>query len=83
MSDLTYKQDEKLYTGEPGDEERFSHYARKEDIDRSWLTGEPVVALCGKTWVPTRDPEKFPVCPECREIYENVVGMNLPPEERD
>jgi len=32
--------------------------------------GTPVVALCGKVWIPNRDPEKFPVCPECKEIYE-------------
>ena len=32
--------------------------------------GTPVVALCGKVWVPSRAPEKFPVCPECKEIWE-------------
>ena len=31
--------------------------------------GTPVVALCGKVWVPSRAPEKFPVCPECQEIW--------------
>jgi len=34
--------------------------------------GTPVVALCGKTWVPGRDPDKFPVCPTCKEIYEGL-----------
>ena len=33
--------------------------------------GTPVVALCGKVWVPSRAPEKFPVCPECKEIWES------------
>jgi hypothetical protein len=33
------------------------------------VMGTPVVALCGKVWVPTRAPEKFPVCPECKEIW--------------
>jgi len=28
--------------------------------------------LCGKVWVPSRDPQKFPVCPECKEIYESL-----------
>jgi len=32
--------------------------------------GTPVVALCGKVWVPSRDPQRFPVCPECKEIWE-------------
>jgi hypothetical protein len=31
-----------------------------------------VIALCGKVWVPGRDPKKFPVCPECKEIYEGL-----------
>jgi hypothetical protein len=57
---------------EPGDHERFSHYVRKEKILESALSGEPVVALCGKIWVPGRDPQKFPVCPICKEIYDGL-----------
>ncbi|GHG44289.1 hypothetical protein GCM10011331_02630 [Flavimobilis marinus] len=55
---------------EPGDHERFAHYVRKEKILSSALSGKPVIALCGKVWVPGRDPSKFPVCPVCKEIYE-------------
>jgi len=58
---------------EPGDHERFAHYVRKEKILESALTGEPVIALCGKVWVPGRDPQKFPVCPQCKAIYEGLV----------
>lgn len=57
---------------EPGDHERFAHYVRKEKIMESALSGEPVTALCGKVWVPGRDPEKFPVCPTCKEIYQGL-----------
>ncbi len=57
---------------EPGDHERFSHYVKKEQILESAMTGKPVKALCGKMWTPGRDPEKFPVCPTCREIYEKL-----------
>lgn len=57
---------------EPGDHERFAHYVRKEKITESAVTGAPVVALCGKVWVPGRDPNKFPVCPVCKEIYEGL-----------
>ena len=28
----------------------------------------PVRALCGKVWVPDRDPKRYPVCPTCKEI---------------
>jgi hypothetical protein len=61
---------------EPGDHERFAHYVRKEKILESALTGEPVVALCGKVWVPGRDPNKFPVCPVCKEIYDGLRPGN-------
>ena len=57
---------------EPGDHERFAHYVRKNKIMDSAMSGEPVVALCGKVWVPGRDPKKFPVCPTCKEIYEGL-----------
>jgi len=55
-----------------GDHERFSHYVKKNTIVESAVMGSPVVALCGKVWVPNRDPKKFPVCPMCQEIYESL-----------
>ena len=60
----------------PATTTRFSHYVRKEKILESALTGEPVRALCGKMWVPGRDPQKFPVCPQCKEIYEGLAPGN-------
>ncbi len=59
---------------EPGDAERFSHYVRKEKIMESAMSGEPVIALCGKVWTPGRDPQKFPVCPQCKEIIDGRFG---------
>ena len=57
---------------EPGDHERYSHYVRKEKIVESAVLGNPVTALCGKVWIPGRDPQKFPVCPVCKEIYQGL-----------
>lgn len=51
-----------------GDHDRFSHYCKKADIVRAHVTGEAIVALCGKKWVPTRDPSRYPVCPTCKEL---------------
>lgn len=65
---------------EPGDHERFSHYVRKEKILESAVSGDPVTALCGKIWVPGRDPKKFPVCPICQEIYD---GLRAPQDGGD
>jgi len=55
-----------------GDHERFSHYADKDKIMEAMVNGTPVRALCGKVWVPSRDPKRFPVCPECKEIYDSI-----------
>ena len=55
-----------------GDHERFSHYVQKNKIVESAVLGSAVVALCGKVWTPSRDPQKFPVCPTCKEIYEGL-----------
>lgn len=55
-----------------GDHDRYSHYVKKDKILTSALSGKPVIALCGKVWVPGRDPEKFPVCPSCKDIYEKL-----------
>jgi hypothetical protein len=55
-----------------GDHERFSHYVQKNKIVESAVMGNAVVALCGKVWIPSRDPQKFPVCPTCRDIYEGL-----------
>lgn len=68
-SDLLEKEQELL---EDGDHERYSHYVKKDKIVESAVMGNAVVALCGKVWVPNRSPEKFPVCPSCKEIYEKL-----------
>jgi len=57
---------------EEGDHDRFAHYVQKEKILESAISGKPVKALCGKKWTPGRDPDKFPVCPACKEIYESL-----------
>jgi hypothetical protein len=68
-----------IVTGRPdlrpdhGDHERFAHYVDKTKVTEAMVLGSPVVALCGKVWVPSRDPKNFPVC---QELYE------MSPEER-
>lgn len=57
-----------------GDHERFSHFVPKNKLTEAMVMGTPVVALCGKVWVPSRNPDKFPVCPECKEIWESFKG---------
>lgn len=55
-----------------GDHDRFSHYFRKLDLEKAFFEGSPIKALCGKVDIPTRDFTKFPVCPDCKEIFEGI-----------
>ncbi len=57
-----------------GDHDRFAHYVKKGDIVKSAVEGMPIEALCGKVWIPDRDPKKYPVCPTCKEIYTQLKG---------
>lgn len=65
-----------------GDHDRFSHFVRKEKIVESAVTGAPVIALCGKVWVPGHDPQKYPVCPDCKKIYEGLPGGKKPSDDK-
>lgn len=67
---------EKTRLNDQGDADRFAHYVSRERIAESKLTGRPVVALCGKVWVPKHDPSQYPVCPDCKRIYEQMTGDN-------
>lgn len=57
-----------------GDSERFAHIIRTPGrnadaaITEARVMGSEMEALCGKKWVPERDPKKYPVCPECKRI---------------
>jgi DUF3039 family protein len=53
-----------------GDHDRFSHYVEKHKLSDALINGTPVIALCGKVWVPSRDPERFPLCPACKRLYD-------------
>jgi len=73
-----------------GDHERFTHivlegYTPKDgdfvalgnSVVEGLINATPVVALCGKVWVPGRDPQKYPLCPTCKEIA-SAQGWQLP-----
>lgn len=62
----------RLTEAEPGDHERFSHYVKKDKVVESAVTGKAITALCGKKWIPSRDPQKFPICPTCKELHDSM-----------
>jgi hypothetical protein len=41
------------------------------------VNGTPVRALCGKTWIPNRNPKRYPLCPTCKEIAQQM-GWAVP-----
>jgi hypothetical protein len=52
------------------DSNQFAHYADAAKVTEGYIMGTPVIALCGKVFIPHRDPLKLRVCPECKEILD-------------
>jgi hypothetical protein len=52
------------------DENKFAHYAEKVSVTEGYVLGTPVLAVCGKLFIPSRDPKKLPLCPICKKISE-------------
>jgi hypothetical protein len=47
---------------------RLAHYAESASVTAGYVLGTPVRAICGKLFVPSRDPKKFPLCSICKEV---------------
>jgi hypothetical protein len=60
----------KITESEAEDVNRFAHYAEKVSVTEGYVLGTPVLAVCGKLFIPSRDPKKFPLCPICKKISE-------------
>jgi hypothetical protein len=87
--DVLEQQDTVIETDD-GDHDRFAHLvlegfnvkgagfvATGNAVVDSMVSSTPVVALCGKTWVPGRDPSRYPLCRTCAEIA-IARGWKLP-----
>ena len=57
-----------------GEDDGYAHYARKEEIARAAVLGGTITALCGHRFSPVRDPQRFPVCPRCKELAGMLWG---------
>jgi hypothetical protein len=74
-----------------GDHDRMAHivlegYTPKESgefvslgpsVVEGIVNGTAVRALCGKEWVPGRNPSRYGLCPTCKEIAESM-GWQIP-----
>ena len=64
-------------TTDDEDHDKVAHIVKPAyKVTESYVTGAPVTALCGKTWVPSRDPERYSVCSKCKEIHELSQAFN-------
>lgn len=54
-------------------EPKFSHYADSTSVTEGYIMGKAVVAICGKIFIPSRDPKKYPICPICKELSEVLL----------
>lgn len=57
-----------------GEPDAVAHIVMREDQMRGYLTGEPIEALCGKVWVPTRDYAGLPVCERCVKERDRILS---------
>lgn len=56
----------------PSDHSRFSHHTPLRSLKPGLVDGLEVMALCGARFTPHRDPEAFPVCPACEQLYSGL-----------
>jgi hypothetical protein len=67
-----------LPTEPPGEVRQtdHSHFVAARNIARATVNGEAVVAICGATFVPRRDPTGLDVCPTCTDIQRAAAGSD-------
>lgn len=73
MTDTTLLKHPEIKTGD-GDGDGFAHIVWRGDDMRGYVEGQVIEALCGKRWVPFKDPKSLPVCPECQEIKDGILA---------
>jgi hypothetical protein len=54
------------------DSKHFAHYAEADLVTEAYVMGTPIVALCGVIFVPHRDPERLPLCQDCKSIMDSL-----------
>ena len=59
-----------------GDTPPVAHVVNKGMASRAYVLGEEITALCGVKFIPSRDPEPLPRCPECVQLA-GMLGKAL------
>ncbi|MGC8465094.1 MAG: DUF3039 domain-containing protein [Acidimicrobiales bacterium] len=70
--------EERIAPADFEDRDRMAHIVLPASaVTEAIITGKPCTALCGKTWVPDRDPKRYPLCPTCKEVA-TAKGWKIP-----
>jgi hypothetical protein len=59
-------------TTDTGNPDGLAHYTRKDGIVDAMVDGTTLLTFCGIRIVPSRDPERYPVCPACKEVFDSL-----------
>ena len=57
---------------------RVKHYIATGHavVTEAYVFGTPVVALCGAVFVPSRNPDNYPLCQACEEQWKVIEWLN-------
>lgn len=74
---IVTRPDDETTTGEP----QVAHIVRADGdaaakVVEARIYGTPLEAMCGKVFVPQRDPSRLPMCAACKDIYETYRVFN-------
>lgn len=80
---MSIQLDEVTEVVQVSNEQIFAHIIDRGDDKRSVhaiilearVMGIPLTALCGYVWVPSRNPEQYPICEKCKEIFEFALDF--------
>jgi len=50
---------------------------KKFSLAEAYILGAVVQALCGYEWIPTKDPNKLPICEECKRVFAARGGGSI------
>lgn len=53
---------------EAQDPEKCAHFVARAELLYAVLCSTSVTAFCGYTFVPTRNPDEFPICQKCIDV---------------
>ena len=56
------------------DEPLVAHIVKKDDTMRGYVNGEAIEALCGARIIPSRNPNRYPVCEPCKVVFRRLTN---------